>query len=130
MPSELVYATDDPDGWSAALPARESVFGSVEFARVVEQHLGYRAQLYVLQDGSSRIAYPLFLRPVRSLPLGAELSDGLSDTLSPEFTGPLARGAPAHALAGELPARFSAFAASQGVVAEFAHLHPWKTLSA
>jgi hypothetical protein len=126
MLKEAVYGTGDPSGWSAALPAEESVFGSVGFARIAEKHLGYRAQLYVLQNGQGGIAYPFFRRPIGSLPLATE---GLWDTVSPEFTGPFARGGPADAVAGAFSGRFAAFAANEGVVAEFIRLHPWKALT-
>jgi len=126
MLKEVIYATDDPAGWRSVLPSQESVFGSVEFARIVETHLGQQARLYVLQDQGSQIAYPFFFRPIRSLPVGNEIGDRLSDTVSPEFTGPLARSGTVDAVAVEFPARFSALAAGEGVVSEFIHLHPWK----
>ena len=129
MPKEVIYATEDLTGWSSILPIQESVFGSVEFARIVETCSGYQARLYVLQAHDCRIAYPLFRRPIRSLPLGSDLGSCLSDTTSPEFTGPLARGGPIRPIALEFQQRFSAFAADQGIVAEFIHLHPWKALT-
>jgi len=121
MLREVIYPTGDPGGWSRALPAEESVFGSVGFARVAERHLGYRAHLYVLQNGNCRIAYPFFCRPIASLPLW--------DTLSPEFTGPFASGEPTDAVCGAFPTMFSTYAMNQGVVAEFIRLHPWKALT-
>jgi len=121
--NEAVFATADRAGWSSALPAEESVFGSVGFARIAEKHLGYRAQLYALEDGQCRIAYPFFCRPI------AQAAGRLWDTLSPEFTGPFVSGGPADAVAGAFPEMFSAFAMSQGVVAEFIRLHPWKALT-
>jgi hypothetical protein len=91
--------------------------------------LGYEARLYVLQHDDCHIAYPFFFRPIRSLRLGEKVDGGLSDTVSPEFTGPLARGGPVEPIAIEFQKRFSTFAVDQGVVAEFIHLHPWKTLT-
>jgi hypothetical protein len=123
MLKEVIYTTDDSAGWSSVLPTEESVFGSVEFARIAEEHLGYQARLYLLQDQQGRIAYPFFSRPI-GLPLAKE--GLLSDTVSPEFTGPLARGGPVHVLATDFPKMFSSFATNQGVVAEFIRLHPWK----
>lgn len=126
MLREVVYTTDDWAGWSSVVPIQESVFGSVQFARIVQEHLGYQARLYVLQDHSSRIAYPFFLRPIR---MGQEGNGCLSDMVSPEFTGPLAFGEPVQSLALEFPKRFSAFVIRQNVVTEFIHLHPWKAFT-
>ncbi len=128
MLKEIIYATHDLEGWSSALPRHDCVFGSVEFARIVEEHLGYEARLYVLQDRDSVIVYPFFCRPIRSLPLRSDLDARLSDTVSPEFTGPLARGGPAEPVAGEFPKMFSIFAVNEGLVAEFIHLHPWNAV--
>lgn len=129
MLKESVYTTDDSTEWSSVLPVQESVFGSIEFARIAEEYLGYQARLYVLQDHTSRIAYPFFLRPIRSLPLNEQVSGRLIDAASPDFTGPLGRGGPAESVAIEFPNRFSAFARNQSIVAEFIHLHPWKALT-
>jgi hypothetical protein len=126
MLKEAIHATDESAEWGSALPMQESVFGSVEFARIVEEYLGYQARLYVLQDSDCLIAYPLFFRPIPSLPLGKEIGGGLSDTVSPEFTGPLAQGRSLAPIAAEFQKRFPTFAVDQGVVAEFIHLHPWK----
>ena len=128
MLREIVHGTRDRAGWNAALPRQNSVFGSVEFAGIVEDHLGYEARLYVLEHGTAAIAYPFFCRPIRSLALGDHVDSGLTDTVSPEFTGPIARGGPSERIARDFPERFSAFAAQEGVVAEFAHLHPWNAV--
>jgi len=111
------------------LPAQDNVFASVEFAQIIERYLDRKAQLYILKNGNAQIAYPFFFRPVRSLPAGEDFGAGLSDTVSPEFTGPLSQGGPVSPVAVEFPKRFRAFAVSQSVVAEFIHLHPWKALS-
>jgi hypothetical protein len=129
MLREAIHGVDESTRWRFVLPIQESVFGSVEFARIVEAHLGYQARLYVLQNNDSLIAYPFFSRSIRSLPLGQEVGDGLSDTVSPEFTGPLARGGPIGPLAIEFQKKFATFAVDQGLVAEFIHLHPWKALT-
>ena len=128
MLREAVYTTDDTAGWSSALPAGESVFGSVQFANVVREHLGCEPRLYVLQDSASLIAYPFFMRSIRPAFLGEDCGR-LRDTTSPDFTGPLARGTPTRSLAVELPTRLSTFFSSQDVVSEFIHLHPWKALT-
>jgi hypothetical protein len=129
MLKEVIYATDDSRGWSSVLPTHESVFGSVDFARIAEEHLGYQARLYVLQNQQCRIAYPFFCRPIDLLPLAKEVGDHLSDTVSPEFTGPLGWGGPVQTVATDFPNKFSSFAMNQGVVAEFIRLHPWKALT-
>jgi serine/alanine adding enzyme len=130
MPKEVMYTTDDRAGWTSALPIQESVFGSVEFASIVQQYLGYQAGLYVLQDHHSLIAYPVSFRPIRSLPLAEEGTGSLVDMLSPEFTGPLAWNGMQNSLAIEFRKRFSAFALTQGIVSEFVRLHPWKAFTA
>lgn len=127
---ETLYCTRDAAAWSAALPIQESVFGSVEFARIVQQHLRHQAHLYVLQDRNGLIAYPYFIRPVCSLPFHEEAAGNLSDAFSPEFTGPLARGGGVEFVAGEFAKRLAEFAAQHGVVSEFVRLHPWKAHTA
>src|SRR6266852_4933540 len=129
MPKDVVYTTDDQDRWNSVLPIQESVFGSVEFAGIVQKHLGYQAALYVLQDHTGLIAYPFFFRSMHSLSVGQEGNSPLSDTVSPEFTGPLARGAAVQSLAIEFAKRFSTFALNRKVVTEFIHLHPWKAFT-
>src|SRR6267143_679797 len=129
MFKELVYTTHDSTRWRSVLPAQDNVFASVEFAQIIERYLDRKAQLYILKNGNAQIAYPFFFRPVRSLPAGEDFGAGLSDTVSPEFTGPLSQGGPVSPVAVEFPKRFRAFAVSQSVVAEFIHLHPWKALS-
>jgi|SRR5687767_14405701 len=129
MLKEACYTTEDAAEWSSILPARESVFGSVEFARVVQEHSDHQPRLYVVQDRTSLIAYPFLVRPIRPSLLSEETCGPLSDTASPDFTGPLARGTPARFLAAEFPKRLSAFLRSQDVVAEFIHLHPWKAFT-
>jgi hypothetical protein len=129
MLKEVVYTTQDATEWRSVLSDQESVFGSVEFASVVEQHMGYQARLYVLQDHTSLIAYPFLMRPIRSSLLSEQTSGRVSDTTSPDFTGPIARGVPTGSLALEFPKRLSRFLTSQGVVAEFIHLHPWKAFT-
>jgi hypothetical protein len=126
MAQEVVYTTDDSARWNSVLPAAESAFGSVEFARVVQQHLGYEARLYVLQDNTSLVAYPFLTRPIRPTLLSDEICGRPSDTVSPDFTGPFARGSTSRSLAADFSKKLSTFFTSQDIVAEFIHLHPWK----
>ena len=88
MLKEAVYTTEDANQWGSVLPDRESAFGSVAFATVIERHMGYQARLYVLQDQTSLIAYPFFMRPIRSSLLSEQTCGRVSDTTSPDFTGP------------------------------------------
>src|SRR5258708_12032931 len=106
MLKQVIYATDDSRGWSSMLPIQESVFGSVDFARIAEEHLGYQARLYVLQNQQCRIAYPFFCRPIDLLPLAKEVGDHLSDTVSPEFTAPPACGDPVQTVPHDFPHNF------------------------
>jgi len=129
MLHEAVYTTDNATEWNSVLPVQDSAFGSVQFARVVQEHLGYQPRLYVLQDRTAQIAYPFFMRSIRSSLLSEETYGHESDTASPDFTGPLARRTPTRSLAAEFPKRLSAFLQSQDVVAEFTHLHPWKAFT-
>ncbi len=121
---ERVFSTQNAVSWSALLPARASVFGSLEYARIAEQHSGYTAGLYVITTEDSCLAYPFFLRPVQALPFAT--SDGeWFDTLSPEYTGPLNLTQIDASLATLFAERFPAFCRERGIIAEFAHLHPW-----
>lgn len=129
MLKEVVYTTDNATEWNSVLPVQESAFGSVQFASVVQEHLGYQPRLYVLQDRTALIAYPFLMRPIRSSLLSEETCGHESDTASPDFTGPLARRTPTLSLAVEFPKRLSTFLRSQDVVAEFMHLHPWKAFT-
>ncbi len=129
MLKEAVYTTEDAAQWRDVLPDRESAFGSVEFAKVIEQHLGYEARLYVLQDHTSLIAYPFFVRPIRTPLISDESCGRISDTTSPDFTGPLTRGTPTRSLVTEFSTRLSTLLRTQGIVAEFIHLHPWKAFT-
>ena len=121
MARERVLTVEDAAAWRELLPAHVSVFGSVEYARIVQEHTGCAARLFVAESADSRVVYPFFLRPVNALPCAAHWPAPLWDTFTPEFTGPLERRAP------PAPARFAnAFAdwcARNGVVAEFIHLH-------
>jgi serine/alanine adding enzyme len=126
---EAVYTTENAVQWDSVLPSHVSAFGSVQFARVIEELLGYQAQLYVLQERGSLIAYPFVMRPIRSALLAEASCCRFSDTASPDFTGPVARGVPTSPLAAAFPSRVSSFFSSQGVVTEFIHVHPWKAFT-
>jgi hypothetical protein len=129
MTREVVYTTDEATAWSSVLPAEESAFGSVEFARVVQRHQGYQARLYVLHDRAAVIAYPFFTRPIQPSLQDPDSGGRLSDTVSPDFTGPLTRGIPPRSLAAAFSKRLASFFSRQQIVAEFIHLHPWKAFT-
>ena len=106
--------TADADAWSAALPPERSAFGSLGFARVQERAGLGESRLLVAGD----VAYPLLLRPLAgTLPFSVIVGDARFDSVSPPFTGPLGEGGDPDAIAAALR--------EAGVVAEFAHLHPW-----
>jgi CelD/BcsL family acetyltransferase involved in cellulose biosynthesis len=113
--STRILTTADADAWNAALPAERSAFGSLGFARVQERSGAGEARLLV----AGETAYPLLLRPLADLRLPIDLDAGRFDSASPPFTGPIGSpGVSAEATAEALR--------EAGVVAEFAHLHPWK----
>ena len=126
MVEEIVYTTNDASEWDATLPAADSAFGNVRFAKVLERHTGHEARLYVLRGADSLIAYPFMMRPIQP-PVPSDETGGLhSDTISPDFTGPLARGAQSPSLAAAFSSSLSRYLRRHNVVAEFIHLHPWK----
>jgi hypothetical protein len=121
-----VLTTGDPNQWCAFLPAGRSVFGSVEFASISEQHLGYISRLFVFTKDGETITYPLFLRSVSGLPFVTSAQSEAWDSLSPEYTGPRARGSVTQATASSFRKCFADYCQRERIVAEFAHLHPWK----
>ena len=126
MALSLVFDTSSQSEWQQVLPATTSVFGSNEYARIVEAQTGYKACLFVWTAEDMEIAYPFFLRPIQSLPFATSIPGAVWDTLTPEYTGPLlTKGIPQDHYRYQLA--FSAFCYQQGIVAEFAHLHPWRS---
>ena len=125
---QFVLTTEDAAAWRAVLPASITVAGSVEYARISEKQSGCPARLFVVQSGGSGIAYPFLLRSTRTLPFAAGLSDGWWDTFTPEYTGPVPFGpGPLNPeLAGRFPDLFARYCRDQRIIAEFAHLNPWK----
>lgn len=128
MSPPALLTTSDAERWKAALPAEVCVMGSLELARATEARTGCAARLLVAELGDgARIVYPFFLRPVSALPFARALGEGLFDTFTPEYTGPLYVGkGPASAADARCFARAAdASLRAAGVVAEFAHLSPW-----
>jgi serine/alanine adding enzyme len=117
--SVRLLTTADADAWNAALPPERSVFGSLGFARAQERAGAGEGRLLVAEG----VAYPTrFRRLADDLPFAASTSEAVWDAASPLFTGPLVTGTPdLEAAAREIAACLR----DEGVVAEFAHLHPW-----
>jgi serine/alanine adding enzyme len=111
--SAKLLTTADSEAWNAALPAERSAFGSLGFARVQERVGAGEARLLVAEH----VVYPILLRPLPFATPGA----GSHDSASPPFTGPIGEGGDDDAAA------IAAALRDAGVVAEFAHLHPWKS---
>ena len=115
-----LLTTADAEAWNEALPPEQSAFGSLGFARAQARAGAAKQRLLVADADGTRVAYPLVLRSLEGLAGADALEDGRWDSASPPFTGPLAAAAPA-ALRDEI----AELLATEGVVAEFAHLHPW-----
>lgn len=119
-----VLGTESEKEWRAILPAHHSVFGSVEYARIAESHTHHPARLFAVEAGGAQTAYPFFLRAISDLPFASNGARACWDTVSPEYTGPLAmaRGGGTE----KFRAYWRSYCQTQGIVAEFAHLHPWE----
>jgi serine/alanine adding enzyme len=120
-----VLTTSDPASWRSVLPASRSAFGSVEFASIAERHLRHSARLFVLSDGEESIVYPFFLRSVSGLPFAAHLQIETSDTVSPDYTGPVANAPVTQSTPDRFRRCFAEYCRQEGIITEFAHLHPW-----
>jgi len=117
--------TNDHDSWRSSLPAARSVFGSVEFASIRERHLGHRALLLIYAHRQELVGYPIFLRPLSELPFAAGHLIQAWDSVSPEYTGPIALGDASHQTAAHFSGRVAEYCQKERIIAEFAHLHPW-----
>jgi CelD/BcsL family acetyltransferase involved in cellulose biosynthesis len=80
-----------------------------------------------LESEDGYISYPVLLRLLAELPF-ANGTSAKWDAVTPDFTGPRICGN-SSALAAAFPARRDALFEREGVVAEFAHLHPWSSAS-
>ncbi len=124
MIHEKLLSVADVARWQATLPATASIFGSVEYARIYQEHTGHAARLFVLSSDTGAVAFPFFLRPVNSLPFAVNLDREWVDILSPEYTGPIARTTD-QALMQSFREQFDVVCRQHNIIAEFAHLHPW-----
>jgi len=100
----------------------------VGYARVCEKFRGASPRLYVVQSDYASISYPLLLRSTKDLPFNPTLS-ARWDSTTPDFTGPLLTGADDRVV-GAFPSLCDGLFRSEGIVAEFAHLHPWSSARA
>jgi len=123
MINEHFLTIKNQDAWRKFLPERRNVFGSLGYARICQAYRGFSPRLYVLESGEAAISYPLLFRSLTDLPFAKETS-AKWDAVTSDFTGP--------AMCGDNPELAAAFPAlrdrlfeREGVVAEFAHLHPW-----
>src|SRR5208283_788802 len=123
MIREHFFTVDNQDAWGKYLPIRRSVFGSLGYARICQAYRGFSPRLYVLESGEAAISYPLLFRSLTDLPFAKETS-AKWDAVTSDFTGPAMCGDNPE-LAAALPALRDRLFEREGVVAEFAHLHPW-----
>jgi predicted N-acyltransferase len=124
MYKQHLFTAEDADAWRTFLPSSVSVFGSLEYAEIWQELSGNRACLFVEESNQSSIAYPFFMRPIDSLPFSAHTAVRW-DIRTPDFTGPIVQGQDASGKLTGFAERFSRSCQTQGIVAEFAHLHPW-----
>ncbi len=129
MTHSYLLTTADAERWRAALPTGACVMGSLEYARILERHAGYAGRLFVVETDGGRMAYPFFLRPIEVDPPAAGFGQQHWDTITPEYTGPLRLGpGPLSQASGtSLPDLFANHCRENGIVAEFAHLNPWRS---
>jgi len=123
MMREHFLTINEQDAWRKFLPAQRSVFGSLGYARICQACRSLSPRLYVLESGQATIAYPVLLRPLADLPFAAE-SGAKWDSVTADFTGPVTSGTDPELAAAFRVHRGVRFE-DEGVVAEFAHLHPW-----
>lgn len=122
----------DSSRWKEILPARRCAFGSLEYAAITGRYGVQQPQLFVYQDENYKVAYPFFLRSTAALPFSGEYPAAW-DARSPEYTGPVLldpaprrTGGAAGLRNGEAFDRaFHRFCQDEGIIAEFAHLHPF-----
>lgn len=112
MTTTEILTTADAAVWRALVPASRNVFASVELARIAEGNGGTPARLFVYRDGDAVAVYPFFLRD--------------RDTYTPEFTGPIAVTVPEGWNERALQDEFHEYAVANGIIAEFAHLDPFR----
>ncbi len=134
--SARLLTTAEAEEWELALPASRSAFGSLGFARAQERAGLADPRLLVAEVAGAVVAYPLSLKPLGDLPFAAEGVSGRWDSASPPFTGPigssedLGQSERLDPSLGEMAEGIAVALADAGIVAEFAHLHPWSSVPA
>jgi len=123
MLREHFLTITDQDAWKRCLPVDLSVFGSLGYARICDAFRSCSPRLYVLESDEASIAYPLLLRSLADLPFQVD-TEAKWDSSTPNFTGPLMSGSDSE-LAAAFPDLRDALFHGEGIIAEFAHLHPW-----
>ncbi len=121
------FSPRDSEKWEQVLPIANSVFGSATYAQISEQHGGFKTRLLVIESFRDDlvVAYPVVFRPVSSLPFSDSIQEARWDIATPEYTGPILINGTVRD-AGDFPTLFNAYCQANGIVAEHAHLHPWK----
>jgi serine/alanine adding enzyme len=116
---------DDAEAWKRWLPADRSVFGSLEFAQIMAQSPSCDPRLFVFSDETCRIAYPFVVRPVAHIPDLDTATGEWFDITSPDYTGPIVVEGTAPTDPTAFQRSFHEYCVGEGIVAEFARLHPW-----
>ena len=121
-----VLTTDQEQAWRLASPGTQSVFASLDYATIVEEHSGHEARLFVWCSDEVKVVYPFSVRSVKNLPFSETTTLHGADIKSPEYTGPLTHGEATDETDIAFRKDFAAYCQEAGIVAEFAHLHPWR----
>ena len=121
-----VLTTDQERAWRLASPGTQSIFASPDYAAIVEKHSGHEARLFVWCSDEVKVVYPFFIRSVTNLPFNETTALHATDIKSPDYTGPLAHGEVTDQIGAAFRRDFAVYCRETGIVAEFAHLHPWR----
>ena len=128
MIQEHFLTISEPESWNKYLPPNRSVFGSLGYARICKTHRKSSPRLYVVTMNESSICYPTHFRTTSDLSFSSG-AEGRWDTTNPEYTGPIAQNCDSALTNAFSLLRDEAFR-QEGVIAEFAHLHPWENSEA
>jgi serine/alanine adding enzyme len=120
---EYLLTTYDRALWHTYMPETRSVYGSLGYAELCERHLARSHRLYVVESNDGWIAHPMLFRSLSGLPFHP-IAGSHWDITTPEYTGPQIFGDTALS-AGEYLRMRHQLAWQEGIVAEFAHVHPW-----
>jgi hypothetical protein len=123
MVTEKFLSTAEVDEWQAHVPAARSVFGSLGYARIWEKYRGSNPRLHVLQSETGSICSPILLYRLSELPFKVQ-AEARWDAGTPDYTGPILTG-DCDILQHSFHESRAQWATREGIVTEFAHLHPW-----